>query len=140
MFRHFLVGSMGFGIFVLLVGCGQSYGDLSGKVTYKGNVLRMGTVSVLGSDGITRASMIAKDGTYSVEKVAAGEVKLTVYSPDPELSQPHKRQKKNAPPPPKVEVDKTGWVAIPEKYADFKDSGLTFSLKPGPNSYDIELK
>jgi hypothetical protein len=136
MIKQVLPLALAAGLLVLtLPGCGPGRGDLAGKVSYQGKPLRSGSVSVAGSDGIPRASIILADGRYEVPNLPAGPIKAAVTSPDPVKSQPHAR-KKDEPPP---TVDRTGWFAIPDRYGSFDKSGLTFTLKVGPNTWDIDL-
>src|SRR5262245_45386467 len=92
-------------LLVAVIGCGPGRGDLGGKVSYQGKSLQFGSVTVLGSDGIPRGGLIQNDGSYLVEDIAAGPVKIAVTSPDPVKSQPKPRKKDSAPPTP----DRTGW-------------------------------
>jgi hypothetical protein len=119
-----------------LVGCGGGRGSLSGKVTYEGKALRFGSVGALGSDGQTRNSVIKQDGTYEIQDIAAGPVKLLVMSADPAESLPKMRKKDEAPP----KVDNKGWFPIPNQYLDFEKSGLTTTVRSGENKHDIDLK
>src|SRR5262249_13143446 len=128
-----LVGGL---VLVTSMGCGPGRGELSGKVTYGNKPLRMGSVVVLGSDGIPKSALIQENGSYTITEIAACCLKLSVTSPDPGRSQPSQR----IPGTPQPKVDRTGWFAIPDKYGDFEKSGLTFDLKPGPNTRDLELK
>jgi|ERR1022692_4501295 hypothetical protein len=121
----------------LVAGCGPGQGNLRGKVTYKGKTLAMGSVVVAGSDGAVKSGEINSEGDYEVKGIATGSIKITVSSPDPGAAEFHPRKMDAKPPPPK---DRTGWIAIPENYNDFNKSGLTFELRRGPNSHDIDLK
>ena len=96
----------------------------------------MGSVVVLGSDGIPKSGQIQDDGTYTITGIAAGSVKISVSSPDPGESQPSQR----IPGTPQPKVGRTGWFAIPDKYGDFAKSELTYGLKRGANSFNIDLK
>jgi hypothetical protein len=120
------------------VGCGGR-GDVTGKVTYRGRALVWGTVQFEGSDGMLRQGNIKGDGTYSVQGVAAGEAKVAVSSINPSSAdfQPRVVEGK-APPPPRPKVE--GWFPIPERYDTPHKSGLTYTIKSGPNTIDIELK
>jgi hypothetical protein len=117
-------------------GCGPGRGELSGKVSYKDKPVVSGSVVVAGSDGVPKGGEIKPDGTYEVKDIAAGQVKITVHSPDPGAMKIIPRKKDQPPPPPK---DRSKWFAIPEAYADFEKSELTFMLKRGKNSFDINL-
>jgi hypothetical protein len=120
----------------IVLGCGPGRGDLTGTVSYQGKALKVGSVSVLGSDGIPKTDSIRDDGTFLVRDIPAGTIKIAVNSRDPAKSQP-KTRKKGAPPP---KADRTGWFPIPEKYSDFAKSELSLTLNRGANSWDIELK
>jgi len=121
----------------LLAGCGGGRGDLSGTVTYGGKAITSGSVTALGSDGIARTGSIEKDGSYSVKGVAAGDVKLSVASPDPVTTQKKARKKNEA----VVPVDKTGWVPISDKYGDIEKSGLNCTVQANTDTkFNIDLK
>ena len=130
---------VGLGFLALVaVGC-QGKGDVSGKVTYKGKPLVFGTVQFEGRDGMLRQGNIETDGSYTVSGVATGEAKVAVSSRNPKSSDFIPMQREGAekrPPPPDV----PGWFRIPEKYETTFNSGLTYTIKPGPNTINIELK
>ncbi len=92
-----VLGLFSFALLSTLIGCGPSRGDLAGKVTYKGEILKYGTVLVQGGNGEPKQSPISTDGTYNIKGVVAGTVKIAVSSPDPTLSQAkgRKRMKKS---------------------------------------------
>ena len=121
---------------VLVAGCGGRTGDLAGKVTFKDKALHQGTVSVAAADGSILNAVIQDDGTYAVAGVPVGEAKVGVNSPDPRTVKTAQRKKDEKAPPP----DTSRWFAIPEKYADARQSGLATDVKPGRNTFDIDLK
>jgi hypothetical protein len=123
-------------LLVLAVGCGR--GDVSGKVAYKGKPLVWGTVQIEGSDGVVKQGNINSDGTYAVKGVATGEAKVAVSSVNPNSSDFQIRIAEGQKPPPRPEVK--GWFPIPEKYDTPYKSGLTYPVKSGANTIDIELK
>lgn len=129
------------GMAVLLVfatGCGGA-GNVSGKVTYQGKPLVWGTVQFEGSDGLIKQANINSDGTYAVQGVATGAAKVAVSSINPKSSDFQPRVVEGRPPPPpRPEVK--GWFPIPEKYDTPHKSGLTYTIKAGDNTIDIELK
>jgi hypothetical protein len=121
----------------VVAGCGAGQGNLSGTVTYKGKPLALGSVVIAGSDGAVKSGEINSDGAYEVKGITAGSIKITVSCPDPGAMQFHPRKKDSKAPPPK---DRSKWFAIPQDYNDFNKSGLTFKLKRGANSHNIDLK
>jgi hypothetical protein len=42
--------------------------------------------------------------------------------------------------PPKAPSPVAGWFPIPSDYGDINKSRLTYTVKKGPNTYDIDLK
>ncbi|NBU75961.1 MAG: hypothetical protein EBS30_12185 [Planctomycetes bacterium] len=134
------------GIFVLLTsmffvsGCGgdsagPKVGTMTGKITYKGAPLSNGTVQVFSADGRGGSGPITADGTYT----ALGDVTITVKV----LASAMTGMKPVARPPgtPAMpgESDKPP-VTIPANYGDKAKSGLTFTIKSGTQTNNIDLK
>jgi len=64
---------------VVLVGCSRPTGSISGKVTYKGELLKVGNISFVSTEGQQTAStMINEDGTYTIQNITAGSCKVCV--------------------------------------------------------------
>jgi hypothetical protein len=122
------------------VGCG-SKGDLSGNVSFQGKPVRIGSVQVVGSDGIPRTCPL-RDGAYSFRSLGVGKVKLAVSSPDPgQAVRTDKRKLPGAAPEPSPATpDRGGWFALPAKYASFETSELACEVKAGANRFDADLK
>jgi hemoglobin len=89
---------------------------VEGKVTFSGKAMDGGTVTFTGAKGGTATGTIGKDGSYKVEKLEPGEYTVSVSD------QPG------------------GTVKVPAKYGDAKTSGLSYEVKKGKQSFDIELK
>jgi len=136
---------------VLLAGCGGGTGSVSGTVTYKpkGKVAS-GTVMILAADGKPRYGEIGADGSYSVADVPAGKCKVTVSSPD--TSGQVNRGAEGPPGRPTIQGGRepaggkgakaappSGWFAIPEKYGDAANSGLSVDVQRGTTTHNIEL-
>ena len=131
-------------------GCGSS-GSVSGKITYKGEPLGGGKVVFNSTEGKPSASAsIEPDGHYSIDKIAAGAVKITVET---KSAQPVKGPPGGMPTPPPGAFPKDApsmynpasqpkgkYVPIPENYADPEKSGLTYTVVAGAQPHDIELK
>jgi hypothetical protein len=139
----------------LLVGC-SSKGTLSGKVFYKGNPLPGGTVTFEQQFGAFN-SAIKDDGSYQVTGLEPGPATITVSSPDPPASPPpgkssmeasvEKAKSRKVEIPPEVakhlgdpDAARRRYMSIPSKYKDPKQSGLTYTVKGGSQSYDIQLE
>jgi hypothetical protein len=110
---------------------------VSGKVTYNGKPVVFGTVLIHGRDGLRQGS-IAPDGSFTVRGVATGEARVAVNSPNPKsiVLYPNKNPKYKQEPYPDV----PGWFEIPSKYENVSTSGLTYTIKGGTNTINIELK
>src|SRR5205807_10369832 len=91
------------------IGCG-GYGDVSGKVTYKGKALVWGTVQFEGSDKMVKQGNINSDGTYFISHVASGEAKAAVSSINPKSSDFQLRRPEGMQANPRPEVK--GWFPI----------------------------
>jgi hypothetical protein len=125
-------------------GCGSSKASVSGKVSFRGKPLAMGTVYMVASDGIQVPASIGEDGSYKIDQIMSGKVRISVNSPKPEPvnSATAARARKGLPaaaatvPSP----DLAKWIEIPEKYGDTATSDLTTELKGGENTYNIELQ
>jgi hypothetical protein len=63
-------------------GCGRT-ATVKGKVTFQGRPVTHGSVILLSSDGKARSGVIESDGSYSVENVPAGDLKIGVISRNP---------------------------------------------------------
>src|SRR5689334_16533406 len=70
-------------LIVLVGGCGGSSAKVTGKVTYHGRPVLSGAVIMVNEDGTAASGVIQPDGTYTVEGVKRGHVKIGVTSPDP---------------------------------------------------------
>jgi len=117
-------------------GCGgpagpkRVYSDVTGRVTFKGEPLKMGKVMFQPSSGPFASGDIEADGTYSLE-AEIGPNTVMIVSSDPESpvsGDPSVR--KNAPPPKSH---------IPEEYGTL-NSGLEFEVEAGPNEANFDLK
>src|SRR5262245_4428374 len=107
-------------VVVSFVGCGPaSRGSMNGKVIYQGKPVCVGTVTVVSADNSAAFGSIEADGTYTVNQIVAGPVRIAVHSPQPPkeaqsvITETRSRPEKPKPPPGGVK-----WFAIPEQFAD----------------------
>lgn len=124
---------------VAVAGCGsgeprRDFAEVSGKVSYQGSPLKMGTITFQPPSGAFTAGEIKPDGTYSL-KAVVGPNTVMVVSRDPQpegLGDPAKRNSATPPAEPKIHV--------PLSFGEMK-SGLSFDVKPGSNAnVDFDLK
>jgi hypothetical protein len=133
-----------------LLGCGEDDGigqrySVSGKVTYKGELLKAGNVNFLpdaaGASG-RGASGVIQAGYYSMttltpgDGVLPGNYKVGINANYTDMSEAAKQPggiyTGNKYAGPRIKV-------IPEKYTNPATSGLTFEVKPTSNTFDIDL-
>jgi hypothetical protein len=119
---------------VLIAGCGPQFGDVSGTVKFKGEPLKTGTISFYDQANKVQSSPIGPDGTYSVSKVQAGPVKIAVSVP---LAITMGPPRGDAPMPARPWP---GVPALPTKYQDPEQSGLTMEVKSGSQQFDVRLE
>jgi hypothetical protein len=152
-------------LLALATGCGGP-GKLSGRVLYNGKPVTGGWVTFRPADGRSNTvnAPIDENGNYEAT-LPSGEVKIAVDNrelqrlpPDrsaagpalpPDLKPPAGVKPPpgvkpgSASPPPQENAPQKlpgTYVAIPEKYHDVDTSGLTYTVKSGPQPHDIELK
>jgi hypothetical protein len=138
-----------------VAGCGKPTGNVSGKVTYKGNPVKGGSVVFAQPNGQDLWADIQEDGSYSFTKVDAGPVKVAVKTsslkPPARGAFPGAAEGSNArgysppagqenPNKPQGAGDRAKlYVPIPEKYEDPKTSGKEYTVKSGKQEFDITL-
>jgi hypothetical protein len=158
MTRTSLIRLLGFAVLVpavlLQTGCGGT-GAVSGKVLSKskGKAVVTGTVMMMGPDSLPHYGLIEKDGSYKVENVPAGPVKVTVSSPNPKdaaasgaASQGRSGKPTaggsapaaTAAPSVDPEIEKN-WFPLDAKVGDPINTPLKADIKRGPNQHDIVL-
>jgi hypothetical protein len=146
-------------LLLLAAGCGAGKsGSVSGKVYYKGEVLKSGTVAFYPEGGGGNfTSPIGADGSYTITKVRPGKMKISVASAaagvqlGPQMGrgqaaakkgmeQRKDKLKENAPPgaPVGTTASEPG-VKLPEKYTDPERSGLSVEVTGGKQEHDIKL-
>jgi hypothetical protein len=141
-------------LLLAIAGCGQK-GQVSGKVKYKGNALPSGMVMFFDSnDRQVGNASIGTDGSYSAT-LPAGLVKIAVTTPTGTLgtlskekqtaiAERAKKMKKGFNPVEKLEEGKDlvpqKVIAIPAKYGNIAESGLTLTVLGGPQTFDIDLQ
>jgi hypothetical protein len=125
---------------LLSVGCGKP-NVVTGTVTFQGNPLPAGSVAFACDGGKHPVifSTISSTGGYEIKDAPVGRARVSV------------RTFKQDPPPPGIDpdtgreyaadwVDLGPYVPIPKKYGTPSTSGLEYTIVPGDQTFDIELK
>ncbi len=123
------------------VGCGSGKGTVTGQVQYEGRLLPSGQISFLGQTGekqVVNGGIV--NGMYTVAGVPTGPVKITVRTLPPAVGgvPPH-----GAPPiqPSGTTLPQTSgeYIPIPPRYADPNQSSLSYQVKWGRQTHNIDL-
>jgi hypothetical protein len=142
-------------LLVAVAGCHRS-ATVTGKVTYGDRPVVYGSVIFFGSDRAAHSGVIAPDGSYTIEGIPPGQVRIAVISHDPSKGRSVLRGHKPAPPnrqPPSRQTASTsrqppngpaastsGWFPLPTNYESPMSSDLSCTLVAGRGTHDIELK
>lgn len=124
-------------------GCSKGWGEVSGKVTYKNLPLPCGTIQFQGSDGIPYPATIKSDGTYTA-RVPEGQAKVLIQCRDDRQLAEFLKQAsaagrggKNRP---ATEVAPGSVPTLPDRYGNWKTSGLKVTITRGENTHDFDLQ
>ena len=116
-------------ILVAAIGCGHKQEELegrtslSGSISFNGKPIPAGTIGFESVEGYEKTSVSIKDGKYSTPRAPLGSCLVRVETYAVQFVSP------------------ASYVPIPERYSDFKDSGLTVEIKPGVNeNVNFDLK
>lgn len=124
---------------LLACGCART-ATVSGKVTYKGRAVTYGSVIMVLTDKTARSTFIEADGSYTVQGVPPGVVKIGVISPDPAKARTVIQKSdsgltgKEA-----AQAAAKRWFGLPRQFADPETSGLTCTIGRGRVQHDIDL-
>ena len=138
---------------VMLVGCFGSAlptGTLSGKVMYNGKPVPAGCLVTFVSDrGFASQGIVDASGNYKLMMEGEPNIPVAKYSVavvfpgivGPEMTaEDEKKYMAGDPATVAKFTQKQKKSPIPEKYEDNIKSGLSFEIKEGENTYDIDLK
>ena len=127
-------------LLAIVSGCrptGPATGEVSGTVSYKGQPLPTGTVIFVGPDKRIARSLI-KDGSYKIRDAPVGQVTIGVAS-HPFVPPALQRMQPGQPSPP-VEGPDDPYLPLPLKYKDPEQSGQTYTVHEGQQTFNITLK
>jgi hypothetical protein len=121
-----------------VIGCGSGEvrGKIAGKVTFQGEAVSEGIVAFQNNEmGIHMTANPEPDGRYEIvtakgRGLPVGTYQVSVCPPPP----PFPPIGSTVIPPPKP------YPNIPQKYRDANTSGLTLTVKPGENVFDIVMQ
>jgi hypothetical protein len=130
------------------LGCGQSgpaYWPISGKVTFQGKPVGNGQIRFCNSKaGIDVVESLDAEGRYTVvtgkrKGVPGGQYQVAVM---PKLDFSNVKCNKDGRPLPSTmpSVSERNPPNIPAKYHDPATSGLTMTVKPESNTFDVDMQ
>jgi hypothetical protein len=140
------------GLLVLVAsGCGDvPRSKIHGTIKYQGKPLTNATVTFFSSDNMTHMAILNPDGTYTVDRVPRGKVKVCIQSdvprpaskgnPKPKGFGEVPAETKDGKRDPVPEEAKATWPILPPNYNDPDKSGLSFELKEADQEWSVELK
>ena len=121
---------------VLQIGCrGSSMeSEVSGTVTLDGKKLGPGTIvfAPVADGGKPATGSIESDGSYSMKTSRASGLAAGAYQVAVSIREMPQNVKRGDQPP-------LGKLLIPEKYEDYRSSGLKYDVTPGSNTINVEL-
>jgi hypothetical protein len=123
-------------LLIASLGCSRPRAAVSGTLRHQGKAVQIGVVLVVDADGMPHSGRIQPDGTYAVTDVPAGPVRFAVSSREPLPLVKGKREQpegQKAQPP-------VNWFPLPKHVEAVGTSGLSTTLKPGPNTFDLDLE
>lgn len=134
-----------------LPGCGKKpRASVKGKVTFMNKPLTAGTVAFFTADGQHASGTIKSNGEYHVPDAPIGETTITVTTPKapmgpmaakmPKPPTGSQGMPKEMLPPDYEEGKKVGIVPAPEQYGTPESSPLKYTVSPGEQNHNIELK
>jgi len=118
-------------------------GTVTGKVTLDGKPAPQGSaVTFLSEAGYTGSAKVGADGSYTLMNVDKPELpvatyKVAVAQPASEMSGADYDKYMSSGGGGEAKTEK---AAIPAKYQNTETSGLSFDVKEGPNTINIDLK
>ena len=135
------IGALVLSCFVV-VGCGDSFRQLSGKVTLDDKPLPGGMVVFVTEDGSkTEHVPIKPDGTYSSDRIPSGNLRVGVTPPPPSpASFMPKNIEARKDDPNAASLQGGGAVKVPDKLQDPAKSGITFKADGSQTTFDVVLK
>lgn len=118
-------------------------GTLHGKVTYKGSAPPAGSAISFIHDktGFVAVGSIQGDGSYTAQMKGQPELPVGAYQisvtgpPAPEMTPEQMAAMYEG----KSDPSATAANSLPAKYADIATSGLTYEVKEGDNTHDVQL-
>jgi hypothetical protein len=132
------------------LGRSQPTGTVSGKVTHNGKTVPAGClVTFVSEKGVAALGTVDASGRYQLKfagkpDVPALQYNISVTFPGaagPEMTDEDERKYMAGDPEAIAKFARKAPIApIPKKYADEFQSGLSFQIKEGANTFDIDLQ
>jgi hypothetical protein len=118
-------------LLVLVAGGCRRFATVTGKVRYGDRAVTYGSVILLSADGTACAGVIEADGSYTINDVSPGSVRIVVISRDPSKGRVTARARKT--------TEAAAWFPLPAKYEKAETSGLGATIPAGSFAHDILL-
>lgn len=125
---------------LLAFGCSSGESSVTGRVTYQGKPLVVGTVTLHFDDNNVFSGGISPDGTYYIPAAARGHGRVAVISPKPAPAVVLPARGEAPSPSADPVIDPNKWFEIPAKYGSPETSGKEVTVGSGKNVIDIKLE
>jgi hypothetical protein len=129
-----------------ILGCGESFGTVSGDVKLKGKPLPSGIITFASQSGRKRViSGPIKDGKYSVAGVPASKTLISIQNTTvvslipPKEKDPKDKDKDKGKGKGKGKDKDKDDGKVPAKYSDPTKSGLELDVTAGEQTHDISI-
>jgi hypothetical protein len=124
----------------LAAGCGSPKGSVTGKVSFRGKLLKAGYVTFTPENGAAVSGTIDGEGNYRVDKVPVGMARISIRADEgmkkdafAKVSDPRNpKQMKEA-------FMSKNTQKLPKQYSTPDESGLTCEVQAGIQEHNIEL-
>jgi len=120
-------------------------GSVAGTITTDGQPVAIGgkVVMIETNRALVASGLIATDGTYALQMRGGPEILAAFYAvsitppPAPALTVEQQEALARGITP---DVQTPEWREIPKRYRSAETSGLAFEVKPGVNTFDLDMK
>ena len=121
-------------------GCSPSKAVVTGKVSYKGELVTTGEIHFIGEAGESRSSAIGSDGKYQIDDAPVGPITVTIVATKLTSKTEKAQPAPDGESPPEPVQTMVTTSLVPKKYNDPQTSKLNHTIKRGAQTIDFPLE